>query len=295
MDTKKLLTVIKEVSVEAGLAILDVYHSCTDMQVEYKEGQMPLTAADKASNALIVERLKKEFPEYAILSEEEKDDRKRLDNPYCFVVDPLDGTKEFIKRNGQFTVNVALAKDHRTVLGVIYVPVTGELYYAAQDEGAFLSCLDVEKLEQERIATQTDGIVSAGQKAQRNEIARAAIAAVEPEKLSVSDRTEDLRVVMSSSHGCEQMDRLLEKYHLTNFVKIGSSLKGCLIAKGEAEVYYRYNPTMEWDTAAMQCIVEEAGAIFMQMDDTPMLYNRENSLNDKGFYIINSSKNKLEL
>ena len=253
MDLNKVLDVVKKVSIEAGEAIMDVYNSCEDMQVEYKEGDMPLTAADKAANAIIVACLKKEFPECAILSEEEKDSLDRLEK------DPLDGTKEFIKRNGQFTVNIALAYKHKSILGVIYVPVTKELYYAAKDMGAFL---------------EADGKVT---------------------KLSVSDRTEDLRVVMSSSHGCEEMDRLMEKYNLTNFVSMGSSLKGCLIAKGEAEVYYRYNPTMEWDTAAMQCIVEEAGGIFRQMDDSPMYYNRENSLNDKGFYIINSKTNKLVL
>ena len=259
MDLNKVLDVVKKVSIEAGEAIMDVYNSCEDMQVEYKEGDMPLTAADKAANAIIVACLKKEFPECAILSEEEKDSLDRLEKDYCFVVDPLDGTKEFIKRNGQFTVNIALAYKHKSILGVIYVPVTKELYYAAKDMGAFL---------------EADGKVT---------------------KLSVSDRTEDLRVVMSSYHGCEEMDRLMEKYNLTNFVSMGSSLKGCLIAKGEAEVYYRYNPTMEWDTAAMQCIVEEAGAIFKQMDETEMLYNREDSLNAKGFYIINCEANRMTL
>ena len=98
---------------------------------------------------------------------------------------------------------------------------------------------------------------------------------------------------MSSSHGCKEMDELISKYLLKNFIKMGSSLKGCLVARGDAEVYYRYNPTMEWDTAAMQCIAEEAGAIFRQMDDSEMLYNRENSLNDKGFYIINDKRNRI--
>ena len=259
MDLKHVLEDVKKVSVEAGAAIMEVYQSCDDMQVEYKEGDMPLTAADKAANAIIVSCLRKEFPEWAILSEEEKDNLARLQNDYCFIVDPLDGTKEFIKRNGQFTVNIALSYKHKSILGVIYVPVTKELYYAAEGEGAFL---------------EAEGKVT---------------------KLSVSNRTEEIRVVMSSSHGCEEMDRLMEKYHLTNFVSMGSSLKGCVIAKGEAEVYYRYNPTMEWDTAAMQCIVEEAGAIFMQMDETPMRYNRENSLNDKGFYIINCEANHMVL
>lgn len=258
MDLNKVLDVVKEVAIQAGQAIMEVYNSC-DVQIEYKTGDMPLTQADKAANTIIVERLRKEFPDYAILSEEEKDNKERLQNDYCFVVDPLDGTKEFIKRNGQFTVNIALAYQHKSILGVIYVPVTKELFYAAKGMGAFL---------------EVDRVVR---------------------KLQVSNRTEDIRVVMSNSHGCKEMDQLLEKYHLTNFVSMGSSLKGCVIAKGEAEAYYRFNPTMEWDTAAMQCIVEEAGAIFKQMDDSEMLYNREDSLNSKGFYIINTLENKMEL
>ena len=100
-------------------------------------------------------------------------------------------------------------------------------------------------------------------------------------------------MVMSSSHGCKELDDLLGRYEFESFVKVGSSLKGCMVARGEAEVYYRYNPTMEWDTAAMQCIVEEAGGIFRQMDDTEMLYNRENSLNDKGFYVVNDMRNRV--
>lgn len=260
MDLEKVLDVCKEISIQAGLVIMEIYNSCKDMHVEYKEGNMPLTLADKASNQLIVKRLFTEFPEIAMLSEEEKDNKERLEKEYCFIVDPLDGTKEFMKRNGQFTVNIALSYKNRSILGVIYVPVTGELYYASKGKGAFLKTRD-------------------GQERQ----------------IHVSERMENLRVVMSNSHGCKEMDRLLEKYHLKNFVSVGSSLKGCMIARGDAEVYYRYNPTMEWDTAAMQCIVEEAGAIFKQMDHTEMLYNREDSLNAKGFYIINRMENKMTL
>ena len=260
MDLSKEIEVAKKAAVEAGAAIMDVYTNAEDMQITYKDGDMPLTAADKASNKIIVDALRAAFPDYAILSEEEKDDLSRLDNDYCFVVDPLDGTKEFIKRNGQFTVNIALSYKHKSVMGVIYVPVTGELYYASEGQGAYLD----------------------------DENGKA-------QKLSVSDCTDlsKVRLVMSSSHGCEEMDRIIEKYHFENFVKMGSSLKGCVVAKGDAELYYRFNPTMEWDTAAMQCIVEEAGAVFMQMDDTPMLYNRRDSLNAKGFYIINNKLNKL--
>lgn len=257
---KKELEIAKIAAIKAGKAIMEIYNDAEDMQIEYKDGNMPLTAADKASNKIIIEDLKLNFPTYAILSEEEKDNLRRLENDLCFIVDPLDGTKEFIKRNGQFTVNIALAYQHQSVMGVIYVPATEELYYACQGNGAYRQ--------------HSDGSV---------------------EKIHVSDNvdTPSLRVVLSSSHGCAEMDSLLEKYHLTNFVKVGSSLKGCMVANGQADIYYRFNPTMEWDTAAMQCIAEEAGAIFRQMDGSLMTYNREDSLNAKGFYIINHADNLL--
>ena len=255
---EKELEVCKEAAVLAGSAILDIYNSVEDMEVEYKEGNMPLTVADKASNDIIVRILRENFPTYAILSEEEKDNPDRLLNDYCFVVDPLDGTKEFIKRNGQFTVNIALAYKGRAVVGVIYVPVADELYFAGKDGGAYLK--------------DTSGAVI---------------------ELCVTDnvKCEKMKAVLSGSHGCKEMEDLLEKYEMSDFVKVGSSLKGCMVASGNADVYYRHNPTMEWDTAAMQCIVEEAGGLFRQMDLTPMCYNRENSLNENGFLAINSYRN----
>ena len=254
----KELEVAMRCAFEAGKAIMDIYECEEGFHVEKKEDCTPLTDADKASNAIIVEALRKAFPEYAILSEEEKDNKDRLQNDYCFVVDPLDGTKEFIKQNGQFTVNIALAYKHRTVMGVIYVPVTGEMYYASHGDGAFW--------------IDSNGKV---------------------EQIHVSDRREDIRLVASSSHGCKELEKLIERNGITNMLRIGSSLKGCLVARGDAEAYYRHNPTMEWDTAAMQCIVEEAGGIFRQMDDTKMLYNRVNPLNDIGFYAINTIDNYL--
>ena len=256
------LRIAKEAAVKAGVAIMDIYEGGGDLGVEYKADDSPLTKADKASNAIIVEVLKDHFPEYAVLSEEQKDNRSRLENDLCFVVDPLDGTKEFLKRNGQFTVNIALSCKHKAVMGVIYVPVTGDLYYASEGDGAYLE--------------RQDGSV---------------------ERLRVSDNVDhsNLRAVASGSHCSEEMNRLIEKYQIRHVLRIGSSLKGCLVAKGEADVYYRHNPTMEWDTAAMQCIVEEAGGIFRQMDDTPMRYNREDSLNSRGFYAINAEENRLTL
>jgi 3'(2'), 5'-bisphosphate nucleotidase len=256
MNYLKELEIAKKAAVLAGAAIMDVY-GADDFKVVYKDDKSPLTEADKRANEIIVNMLRAEFPGHAILAEESADDRKRLENDYFFIVDPLDGTKEFVKRNGQFTVNIALAHQHESVMGVIYVPVTGELYYAACGYGSYY---------------EANG---SG-----------------PVKLKVSDQTDDLRMVMSSSHSSEKEERLIEKHGIKNFVKMGSSLKGCLVAKGDAEIYYRFNPTMEWDTAAMQCIAEQAGAIFRQMDDTQMLYNRENSLNDKGFFVINRAENK---
>lgn len=245
---------------EAGKEIIKIYEQEDSLQVDWKKDCSPLTSADSAANKIIVQGLRKKFPNHAILSEEEKDSKERLQNDYCFVVDPLDGTKEFIKRNGQFTVNIALAYRQESVMGVIYVPVTGDLYYAAKGYGAYLM--------------SADGKV---------------------EQLHVSDCKEKsaLRVVKSNSHDCVEMEDLIARHHLTNCVRMGSSLKGCLVASGDAEVYYRYNPTMEWDTAAMQCIVEEAGGIFRQMDDSLMLYNRENCRNENGFYAINCLENRL--
>lgn len=255
MDYTQELKIAQEAAAEAGKAIMEIYLKET-MRVEYKEDNSPLTLADREADAIIVKSLRNAFPDYAILSEEEQDDRSRLDCERCFIVDPLDGTKEFIKRNGQFTVNIALAERGRSVMGVICVPVTGELYYAQKGKGAY---------------RMLDGCES---------------------RLHVSESREGIRVVTSSSHGCREMDEMIARNGWKNLVSMGSSLKGCLIARGEAEVYYRHNPTMEWDTAAMQCIVEEAGGIFRQMDDSEMTYNREDSVNRKGFYILNCLENK---
>ena len=247
-----------ETAQEAGKVILEIYNSPNTLKVDLKEDRSPLTEADKASNSVILSRLRKFFPGYAILSEEEKDNYERLKNDYCFIVDPLDGTKEFIKRNDQFTVNIALSYKHEAVMGVIYVPVTKELYYASKGEGAYLR--------------HANGST---------------------QRISVSKNKDltSLRVVMSNSHNCAEMEELLKKYQLKNFLKIGSSLKGCMVASGKADVYYRFNPTMEWDTAAMQCILEEAGGIFRQMDNNLMKYNRQNCINIKGFYAVNCKEN----
>lgn len=257
MDQVKLLEVMKRLAREAGAIILEIYG--TDFAVDYKEDASPLTMADRQANGHIVQGLQKNFPEYAILSEEMKDDGSRRGNDYCFIVDPLDGTKEFVKRNGQFTVNIALAYQQHPVVGVIYVPVTGDLYYASTETGAWK------------------------QEGDSGEITR----------LQVSDKTDTLVWVGSKSHSGEQEKALIEEHRdqIAEVISAGSSIKGCLVAEQKADVYYRFGLTCEWDTAAMHCIAETAGAIVRQMDHTELLYNRENTLNEKGFYIVNREEN----
>lgn len=254
-DLAEVLKTVKQLTKEAGDVILDIY--AKDFSVDYKEDKSPITLADQKSNDLIVHTLKSRYPECAILAEESQDNLDRLKNDWCFIVDPLDGTKEFVKRNGEFTVNVALAHRGKPVLGVIGIPVSGELYYAVKGEGAFY---------------EKDG---------------------HTQKINVSSRVEDIRMVVSRSHKSDKLASLIERKGIQNILTVGSAIKGCMIAKGEAEVYYRFGYTMEWDTAAMQCIVEQAGGIFRQMDGSEMTYNRVNSLNEKGFYVINNLQNQL--
>lgn len=257
LDRGHVLEVMKSAAIKAGEKILEIYSR--DFSVEIKDDKSPLTEADLAANGIITEILTEEFPYIALLTEENEDNISRMRSRFCFVVDPLDGTKEFIKRNGEFTVNIALTEEHRSVMGVIYVPVTGELYYAREGHGAYRS---------------VDGNTA---------------------KLNVSERTDGIIMMESRSHSGGKADELSDEYRakVAQIISAGSSLKGCRIAEGRADVYYRHGPTMEWDTAAMQIICEEAGAIFRQLDgyDSPMYYNRTHTRNDMGFYIVNRKEN----
>ena len=262
----KILETAIRAAYDAGREISDVYKK--DFAVEYKDDNSPLTEADKRSNALICGRLSKYAPYIDILAEESADDKKRLSNKFCFIVDPLDGTKEFVKKNGEFTVNIGLAYENRPVMGVVYAPCINKMWYAAAGRGAYT-------------ADPNDGIPALFD---------------ECAKIRTSDRTSELTVVKSRSHSDERTEALLEKnkHRIKGLADVGSSLKGCMIAEGAAEVYYRFGCTREWDTCAMQCVVEQAGGIFMQGDGSEMTYNRENSLNEKGFIILNRIESKLE-
>ncbi len=254
---EELLALCKELAIEAGNKLIEIYN--TDFDVYTKDDESPLTKADKEANEIIVRKLKEKYPKHSILSEESKDDELRIENDYCFIVDPLDGTKEFVKKNGEFTVNIALVHKGKPILGVVYAPVLKELYYANKDNGAYLENTETKEIR----------------------------------RLSVSNKICDLIMVASKSHSSEKEENLVleNKDKIKEMISKGSSLKGCMVATGEADVYYRFGLTCEWDTCAMQCVVEEAGGIFRQMDNTEMTYNRKNTLNEKGFFIVNNVEN----
>jgi 3'(2'), 5'-bisphosphate nucleotidase len=264
----------------AGEAILDVYGS--DFAVEQKDDKSPLTLADKRSNEIITDILEQTITvnnsAVPILSEEGKeipyDERKKWE--YFWLVDPLDGTKEFVKRNGEFTVNIALIHKHKPVLGIIYIPVKDVFYFAATNFGTY-------KLENSKILTSDLSI-------------RELIDNSQKLPLNNNNKTS-LTVIGSRSHTSEEFSefvrRLNEKYENVEFISSGSSLKLCLVAEGKADVYPRFGPTMEWDTAAGQAIVEQAkGRVMDTQTNEPLSYNKNNLLNP--FFIVSMQEFSLD-
>ena len=229
---------------KAGEAIMDVYNS-DNFQVVDKDDKSPLTAADKAANDVICAGLEKLAIQFPIVSEENKEVPydMRKDYNYFWLVDPLDGTKEFIKRNGEFTVNIALIKGQETVMGVVYAPVLDEMFWAMKGQGAFIE--------------------SKGETRQLQ---------APPFKMTDSG----LKLVCSRSHLNADTEQFVAGFDSPDLVSKGSSLKFLILAKGEAHVYPRLAPTMEWDTGAAQIILEEAGgAVINNETKEPLLYNKE--------------------
>tara|TARA_B100001964_G_scaffold157755_1_gene173231 strand:+ start:2495 stop:3346 length:852 start_codon:yes stop_codon:yes gene_type:complete len=268
---KLILTTILA-SKRAGEAILDVYES--DFAVEQKDDKSPLTLADKKSNEIIENALEQTVTvnnsTVPILSEEGKEisyeERKKWE--YFWLIDPLDGTKEFIKRNGEFTVNIALIHKHKPVLGIIYIPVKDVFYFAAVNIGTY-------KLENGEILTDDLSIEDLIDKSQKL-------------PLNSNDKSS-LTVIGSRSHTSEEFSefvkQLNERHRNVEFISSGSSLKLCLVAEGKADVYPRFGPTMEWDTAAGQAIVEQAkGTVMDTQTNEPLNYNKNNLLNP--FFIV---------
>ena len=243
---------VTELAKAAGNRILEIYE--TDFAVAKKDDRSPLTAANLAAHQTIISGLARLTPELPVLSEESAaisyQERK---NWHCYwLVDPLDGTREFVKRNGEFTVNIALIKQHRPVLGVVYVPVSGLTYYACQGMGAF-------KREPGRDDLQ-----------------------IHARKLPAGP----IIVAGSRSHRGDSLNRFLENIGDYAIISMGSSLKICLVAEGKADIYARLGPTSEWDTAAAHCVVEEAGGFVTELAMQPLRYNTKESLLNPQFFVF---------
>ncbi len=245
LNMEKFLDIVKE----AGKIILDVYEG--DFDVEYKEDNSPLTLADKRSNAFIVDFLKRLYPDIPIIAEESDNvpyaERKQWD--YFWLIDPLDGTEEFVSRNGEFTINIALIHHGVPIFGIIHSPVRDATYYSVKGKGAF------------RIKDRTR------------------------ERLPIFEKDPNiLKVIVSRSHYTDEtkefVNKLRERYGKIELINIGSALKLCLLAEGSADIYPRFAPTMEWDIAAGHAIVSEVGGEILEYPSLkPLRYNKESLVN----------------
>ncbi len=258
MITERVISDVIEISEKAGNEILNVYNR--DIDVQYKDDKSPITEADRISHHIILEGLKKINTNVPVLSEEGKDIpyEKRMNWEYFWLVDPLDGTKEFIKKNGEFTVNIALIHRQKPVFGVVYAPALNKLYYGGKDFGGYM----VEKGEKVKL--------------EGNPLNR-----------------DKLVVVASRSHINEETKEFIESlkrfYRDIETTSIGSSLKICLLAEGKADIYPRIGPTMEWDTAAAHAVLNSVGGRIVvynnqktlrELEESDeLIYNKKNLLN----------------
>ncbi|MEO1051323.1 MAG: 3'(2'),5'-bisphosphate nucleotidase CysQ [Bacteroidota bacterium] len=247
MSTKIDIEDILEIAKEAGDRILDIYNDPIHAaHIESKDDNSPLTLADKAAHNVIVKALAEQYPDIPIISEEggqiEYEERNKFLS--FWLVDPLDGTKEFIKRNGEFTVNIALIEANETALGVVYAPIWDTFYYGEVGKKAF--------------KRSSDGT----------------------QEIQVNNSSSERIAVRSKSHAAVEEEEVLEKYNAVESISVGSSLKFCMVAEGKADFYYRHGPTMEWDTAAGQAVVEAAGgAVLKERGPDKFTYNKESLLN----------------
>lgn len=250
-----LLEACREISVAAGGAIMQVYNS--DFAVQHKDDDSPLTEADLAAHKIIDARLKALTPDWPVISEEAATlpfEQRKAWQTY-WLVDPLDGTREFVKRNDEFTVNIALIHGHEVVLGVVYVPVFDRLYSAAKDLHAWRKIADG---EQEQIHCRP------------------------------LDR-QDLTLASSRSHGSAALQAFGEAIGPHKSTPMGSSLKFCVVAEGNADLYPRLGLTSEWDTAAAQCVVEQAGGHVTTTEMAPLRYNTKESMLNPFFFVFGST------
>tara|TARA_B100001057_G_scaffold19478_1_gene17972 strand:+ start:280 stop:1071 length:792 start_codon:yes stop_codon:yes gene_type:complete len=259
MNYTKICEIFRSLALTSGEAIMDVYNSST-FEVLMKSDDSPVTIADKKADKVISKGLRKYFPEVPVVTEEQVKSHD-LSASVFFIVDPLDGTKEFIKRRGDFTVNIALVANGQPIRGIVYAPAIQRLFYTdengeAVEEMAYFSVSKLGLIK--KIRTKS------------------------------SDNTA-LKVVASKSHRDKKTDEYISKYHCKELVSAGSSLKFCLIAAGEADLYPRFGPTMEWDTAAGHAVLSAAGGRVLQVEDKrPLKYGKQNYKNP---FFIAASKN----
>ncbi|WP_297105383.1 3'(2'),5'-bisphosphate nucleotidase CysQ [uncultured Devosia sp.] len=240
-----------QVALRAGKEILRVYG--TDFQVEIKSDHSPVTTADIAAEAIIFEALNELYPNIPVVAEEAVS--RGIVPPTegsFFLVDPLDGSKEFVSRNGEFTVNIALVVDWAPVHGVVYAPALERIWWGARDEGSFT-------------ASVVDGVIGTAS------------------AIRVRDAERGLRAVGSRSHGSGQGDERLARFPITDYISAGSSLKFCLVASGEADIYPRLGRTMEWDTAAGDAVLRAAGGRVECLDGSLLRYGKRNQSTDSDF------------
>jgi 3'(2'), 5'-bisphosphate nucleotidase len=249
----KLIYKLIAIAKEAGEAILEVYNSDFDYQM--KEDSSPLTKADTISHNIISKKLKELTPEIPILSEEDSDIPFEIRSKWIkyWLIDPLDGTKEFIKKNGEFTVNIALIENCRPILGVIFMPVSSETFWGSKGNGSFY--IKNNKIVQMNVT---------------------------------KDKNNDfLKIATSRSHPSNDLDNFLKRFSRYEIIKAGSSIKFCLVALGKADIYPRLSPTCEWDIAAGHAIAENAGATLINIDGSEVLYNRKESYLNNSFFVFN--------
>ncbi len=243
---------------KAAEVILSIYQ--TPFEVEIKADDSPVTKADKAADALIREILGEKYPEYGFLTEESQDTKERLTKKAIWIVDPVDGTKEFVSRNGQFTTNIALCVDHEIVAGVIHVPTLGITYAAIKGEGSYRIEKDGSKV-----------------------------------RLHVSDRVSKLRAMRSISFFQEKEQAFFasHKEHFEEEMEmVGAALKFGRIAEGNADFFYRGSPfTKEWDVASGDLILTEAGGVMVDLNGKKLRYNREDVYNRDGYVLANKKEN----
>jgi 3'(2'), 5'-bisphosphate nucleotidase len=252
LEMESLLAASIRSAKQAGVRIMEIYDG--DFAIEQKDDNSPLTEADMAAHGVVVNGLQSLSPAFPVLSEESADipysARRRWE--HYWLVDPLDGTREFIKRNGEFTVNIALIEQDRAILGVVYAPALKLCYFAASGMGAFK-----QEGEQEPVAIHA--------------------------RLQHSD---PVIVAGSRSHRGDSLNAFLANLGEHELLSMGSALKSCLVAEGAADIYPRLGPTSEWDTAAAQCIVEEAGGRVTTLDMKTLRYNTKESLLNPEFFVF---------